>query len=876
VNTPATNVSGTVKLPDLSTMTAVEQRAKDMLANNTVPGDALKLASFRIPEAAIHDFSYHVFLRNPNNFTVNAGNSDLEAFLQEAYDYISKVVEAWCIRHIDVGAYAYIGLSPHFGVFKSTIYKLFLAYAAESLYELYLRLQPGFPGSSGSTRDDVLGAFAHWLRTLVVNATFNPGSIDSSFDNPSLWVDSPSQIKQVFSSLYPGVSLGVVGLGQPGYSFVPFSTGSINFGLRLVYRQEWRPLGTQPGEIVRTIPLGPKQTERVSTKVVFSKRESRSTDTLVSQETSTEASEVTKESSDVVEEASSSLKWHVDAEASASAGFVSAKLSAGVAGETANSSKDSKSRLNETMQKTASRMRRDVKVVVSTEQTLTDETTRTSEIANPNDEIAITYVYSKLQRQYEICTTLAEVNSVVFVPERVPDWNEIDDEWIARHDWILGKALLDGSFASDLAEIAREPDEVPDADSGDIITSIAAKTPAAIDGYRDFKGGGDLPDFFSAVQAGYERNIERKRGIQRNKLKRDRRRLRLIRHIQQNILHYMRAIWSAEDADQRLRRYDRIMVPTRWTFVPAGPSLPAQVEVNGEFVPDTSPDSLKPLSEVINPAGPVGYAGNYAVFYLRGDPTLATLNQALARLRIHYVRFVVDVGGAAAAGVYVRQAVALEPLYADMTYQATYASPGWQVTLANGNPVATDVSEGDTLIQFDGIVVRLDVTPPAGSALTVRVLATGELEDPEMRLLRLQYPLPKPADEPAFFSDSLLWDMASFVPAVMVALAPPWTSGWTSLSPTAQAVVKTYYHLYLQLKEHTRRFLLETNNLVLDLDVGKTPALEEFKRLHRVVDVMKVLEETIRAAYENSRIEARLSSGDFDDPDIDKVVLKAT
>ena len=41
------------------------------------------------------------------------------------------------------------------------------------------------------------------------------------------------------------------------YPFQVFQRGSTNIGLRLIYRQEWKPLSAQPGEIVRTIPLGP-------------------------------------------------------------------------------------------------------------------------------------------------------------------------------------------------------------------------------------------------------------------------------------------------------------------------------------------------------------------------------------------------------------------------------------------------------------------------------------------------------------------------------------------------------------------------------------------------------------------------------------------
>jgi hypothetical protein len=79
------------------------------------------------------------------------------------------------------------------------------------------------------------------------------------------------------------------------------------------------------------------------------------------------------------------------------------------------------------------------------------------------------------------------------------------------------------------------------------------------------------------------------------------------------------------------------------------------------------------------------------------------------------------------------------------------------------------------------------------------------------------------------------------------------SGGWAALTPQAQAAVREGYHLYLLSKEHTRRFLLETNNLMIDIEVGQTPALEEFKRLHRAVDVLRELEEAARRSLENTR-----------------------
>jgi hypothetical protein len=866
------------QLPD-GALGAVVDLVGDMLGSSPVPGSALHLSTFRVPETAIHDFTQYQFLRDPNLLGVGAHGSsagaDLDLFVQSAWDVIVEVVEteADAVTGLE---YAFINLVPYFPQFEGTIFQLFLRYAASPIYEAARRMQPGYPGSSGSTREDMLVAFDSWLTDLVRSAQYDPNNLAASFDDPGRWVNSAGEIQDRFFDLFPSAHLTTsVDRLEDNYSFTPFPIGIVNFGLRLVYRQEWRPLGTQPGEIVRTIPLGPKQSEKVSTRVLINQRESRTAETFVSTETSTEASSVTRESSDVVEEASKSLKWHVDVEASASYGFGSGSVNSGVAGETAASSKDTKSRLNEAMEKTSSRMRRDMKVVVSTERTITEETTQASEIQNPNDEVAVTYVYSKLQRQYEIQTKLAEVQSVVFIPERVPAWNEIDEGWVRRHDWILNKVLLDSSFEEDLAEIAREPDDVAYSDTDDVIAGAAKNARDAISEYKTYTGG-TLPDLFSSVQGGYERSIERARGVELNRRRRSQRSERFLRHVRENILHYMRAIWSAEDADQRLRRYSRMLVATRWTFSPTSPPDPTnpELEVAGEFLPDLSPSSLRALTDIINPAGPVGYAGNYAVYYLKSDPSLLDLNQALTLVRSHYVRFDLTVTDQQDQPVAVRQAAAVSPRYRDTTYELSRTAAGWSATEGrSGLPVDVDDRDSGAGASFDGLVVAFDTDPGAGKTFKVRLLASDQLEDPELRLLRLLHPLPKAADAATFFTADLLADMATYLPELAVQVPADLSGGWGSLSPQGQETARRLYHKYLLLKEHTRRFLLETNNLLLDLEVGQTPGLELFKRLHRVVDVLKEVEEANRRSLENARKRARLEDDDYADPDIEQVTV---
>src|SRR5436189_1620603 len=52
------------------------------------------------------------------------------------------------------------------------------------------------------------------------------------------------------------------------YAFDVFAKDSINFGIMVTYRQKWVPQNYQVGDLVKTIPLGPKEIWKYTTRVV--------------------------------------------------------------------------------------------------------------------------------------------------------------------------------------------------------------------------------------------------------------------------------------------------------------------------------------------------------------------------------------------------------------------------------------------------------------------------------------------------------------------------------------------------------------------------------------------------------------------------------
>ncbi|GAA3383334.1 hypothetical protein [Cryptosporangium minutisporangium] len=661
------------------------------------------------------------------------------------------------------------------------------------------------------------------------------------------------------------------------YSFDPIPLDEVLFGLQVVHRQSWTLLAYGRGELVKSIPLGPRESQKVSVKVTTRTKVSHGSEESSSYERTTESGITTKDTAEVVREASNKLNTHAEAEVSGGYGpFVQAKVSGGMASEQAGSSRDTKNRLNEVMSKTASRMKRDTKVTVSTESENTYEVSRSSELTNPNDELAVTYLYHRLQQRFWVSTRIAEVHSVVLVPEALPPASAIDEAWIARNGDVLVSSLLDPGLAGVLSAVRKEPPNMGLPDS-DAFQESALAAIRATDNYRSYTGQGTMPNFLASGQQYHERDLERRAARVSDAARRNHQVDALIAHIRRNILHYMRAIWRAEDFDQRMQRYNRRLVPTQWVFVPdarppAG-TMPTPLEVDGAFLPVAG--SERALTQVIDPIGPIGYLFNCAVYRLRDDPRLANTHQALAWLRAAYTRFDTRVEPSKSAGVTVRQAVAVSPrsLHDDLTLVYRDSRREWLVAV-DGKPEdewprATSTPGG----ALDALGVRLwiDGVPADDARLNVVVRASTELEDPHIRLTRATKPLPAATDEPATFTEPALRQMQQVVPELARTLRD--AIDWGALTEVQRQAVRAAYHEWIVLRESGRLVPLETDNVVLSLASGATPLLEPFKRLHRYIDVLREREVVRRNELDNERRRLLLDAGRLGDPDVDRVSI---
>ena len=70
--------------------------------------------------------------------------------------------------------------------------------------------------------------------------------------------------------------------------------------------------------------------------------------------------------------------------------------------------------------------------------------------------------------------------------------------------------------------------------------------------------------------------------------------------------------------------------------------------------------------------------------------------------------------------------------------------------------------------------------------------------------------------------------------------------------------------------------IVPTQSLYIEALVGTHPLLEDFKLLHRALDVKKVQGEVRHAELENIRLAARALKGNDEDPDIEKKIVIET
>ena len=275
-------------------------------------------------------------------------------------------------------------------------------------------------------------------------------------DNVAERVEEARQVRSDLDGYTKAESLAEV-LNQKlkeRYSFTYFAADaverSVNFGVLLTYRQKWEPVGYQAGELVRSVPMAPRETRRFTKRTVVKKSRSQKEIEDNLRITKTETGDTSRAESEIISKALNKSSFAMNSSSTFDVPVGAMKIGAtaghSITSDAQKESNQTKKDFRESVIKAAQEYKNERRVEISTEASEEREDTESGEISNPNDELTVTYLFYELQRQFRVNERLHRMRPVVLVAQEMPAPHEIDDDWILRHDWILKRVLMDDSF----------------------------------------------------------------------------------------------------------------------------------------------------------------------------------------------------------------------------------------------------------------------------------------------------------------------------------------------------------------------------------------------------------------------------------------------
>ncbi|HEX2871775.1 MAG TPA: hypothetical protein VHP33_10970 [Polyangiaceae bacterium] len=235
------------------------------------------------------------------------------------------------------------------------------------------------------------------------------------------------------------------------YSFDVFAPGSTNFGLLVGYRQRWKPVTYQAGDLVHTVTLAPRESRKVSAKRTVKRERSQKETEANLRNRSDESKSTSRADAEVVDRASTKSSFNLNAKGTYNIGIAKGDASTTLDRGAEASSQETKKSFHEDVMNAAMQLRSEKNWSFESKDSEEVETTDTSEITNPNDELTVTYLYYELERRYLVTEHLHRLTPVVLVAMEVPNPNRKSiDKVLLKHSWIINRVLLDDRYRAPL------------------------------------------------------------------------------------------------------------------------------------------------------------------------------------------------------------------------------------------------------------------------------------------------------------------------------------------------------------------------------------------------------------------------------------------
>jgi hypothetical protein len=624
------------------------------------------------------------------------------------------------------------------------------------------------------------------------------------------------------------------------YRFDVFAPASINYGVLLNYRQHWQPQSYQVGNLVSTIPLAPQETRRYTTKSVVKKTRNVKEISNALRSKKDDSSSTWRTDAEIVDRAKNQSSFQTNANGSYGNDAMF-KVSAGLqkGADQAVESAQTKRDFHEAVVKSAQEYRNEHRMEISTEETTEDETTSYREIRNPNDELTVTYLFYELQRRYLVDESLYKAKPVILVANDVPAPHDVDESWLLRYDWIIKRAILDDSFLPALEYLSSNYTgenltlqvlELSVQQQKNVVDNIAQQVQLA---------QGSLNNATIGLQAAEDQSVSDQQ--------------------KEEVGKFVKSFFDPLGIGQGGATTD-------------GESERARVD----FAKDTMNRAQAQVTQLISDLKSETTALQVAIDkYTAAATKHFGMLAEIDRLRIHVKDNI----------IYYMQAIwSYEP-----TDQRFFRIYNLDVPIFAHNTTLKATAPKSGLELIDTEFPALDLKFPTPTLSPGGTMKLHEVADIENLLGFKGNYMIFPMTEFNYMTWYLMHDYLHFedLTGVTVQDPDPYANLTTEQLKTAIDAIQTndpgafeknqsfFQEAMLRLlsQQDPEMVIVPSKSLYIEALPGTHPLLEDFKLIHRAIDIKKAQAEARHAELENLRLAARLANGELGDPDIDKVVV---
>jgi hypothetical protein len=631
---------------------------------------------------------------------------------------------------------------------------------------------------------------------------------------------------------------------QENYAFKVFQEGSYNFGFLVTYRQTWTPEHYQVGDLVSTLPLAPRETRRYTTKrVVKATRAAKELEDSL-RTTRSESAGTSRVEREIVDKAQNKTDFDATAKGSfGGEGAYKTDYTAEAGGEASAQSERVKKNFHESVLKSAEEYKQQHRLEIDTATSEETEETTFHEIQNPNDELTVTYMFYELQRRYLISERIHQLTPVILLANKVPAPDEIDDAWLTAYDWILRRVILDDSFRPALDYLTKS---LVGAELNIQILETNARAQKKV--------ADDIKDQLTAQNA-------------------------TLKKAQEDWAKTVDAQVATGVAGALMTSVKKVFDPFEITGHKAIDTYEG-MQTAADFAQETVDRAERERARLLDALAAATNVLQVAIDKL--SAAVKDHNERVAeidRLRVHVKDNI----------IYYMQAIwSHEPKdqrffrVFDKEVKVPLADTG-KATVAKRDPDLADYLAGY------GDQFPYEATLPV-SLSKVETKQLNEIADLDTVLGYMGNYAIYPLLENNFITLSMMLDYLEFSDEVVRLRDPDQFGNYTvdELLKLAECVkrrdrdtfnahAKDFKDLIVKRlisgRSEDDRVIVPTDSLYIEALVGTHPLLEDFKLLHRSLDVKKVQAEVRHAELENIRLAARALRGNDADPDIEKTVL---